>query len=53
LIYTVKEAGKNVNIAQYDGSGENKALEQRISGFDWKLNVKFEYTGVILRSVIV
>jgi Reverse transcriptase (RNA-dependent DNA polymerase)/Zinc knuckle len=45
LIYTLKEAGKNINIIRCDDGGENKALEQRINSSDWKLNVKFEYTG--------
>jgi hypothetical protein len=35
------------NIAKYircDNAGENRSLQTRANGVDWKLNITFEYT---------
>jgi len=38
-------SGINVNTIRCDDGGENKALEKRLNSSDWKLHLKFEYTG--------
>ena len=40
-----KQAGKPVKYLRMDNAGENKALEERLNGAQWKLNVEAEYTA--------
>ena len=37
-------AGKSVKFVRCDNAGENRTLEKRANGVDWKLNIQFEYT---------
>ena len=37
--------GKNIKIIRRDNAGENKALEKKLKGPDWKSSIAFEYTG--------
>lgn len=37
-------AGKTVKFIRCDNAGENRTLENRANGVDWKLNIQFEYT---------
>ena len=44
----INQWNQNGLIVKYlhcDNAGENRKLEERINGVDWKLNVEFEYTA--------
>ena len=45
LYQRLKDKGMPVKIIRYDNGGENIKLEERCNSVDWKLSVKFEYTG--------
>jgi Reverse transcriptase (RNA-dependent DNA polymerase) len=45
LIQSWKNSGKSIKYIRCDDGGENKALEKRLKSSDWKINIKFEYTG--------
>jgi hypothetical protein len=45
LLQKLKQSGKEINIIRCDDGGENKALEHQMKSSDWKINIKFEYTG--------
>ncbi len=36
--------GKTVKFIRCDNAGENRTLEKRANGVEWKLNIQFEYT---------
>lgn len=40
-----KQDGHGAKFIRLDDAGENKLLQKRADGKDWKLNVKFEFTG--------
>ena len=40
-----KARGKPVQIIRMDNAGENKALQDRMTSAEWKLDCKFEYTA--------
>ncbi len=39
-----KKGGNPVKFIRCDNAGENKSLQKRANGVDWKLNIHFEYT---------
>jgi len=45
LFQKLKDKGMPVKIVRCDNGGENLKLEERCNNVDWKLSVKFEYTG--------
>ena len=45
LFQKLKDKGMPVKIVRCDNGGENLKLEERCNSVDWKLSVKFEYTG--------
>jgi hypothetical protein len=44
-LYQWQQTNKAVKFIRMDNGGENKGLESRANSADWKLNIKFEYTG--------
>jgi hypothetical protein len=40
-----KQDGHGAKYVRMDNAGENKLLNKRADSKDWKLNIKFEYTG--------
>jgi len=40
-----KHEGRPVKIIRCDDAGENKKLEKEANGHQWKVAIKFEYTG--------
>jgi hypothetical protein len=45
-----QQNNKAVKFICMDNGGKNKALESRTNSADWKLNIKFEYTGSTMQS---
>jgi hypothetical protein len=39
-----KQGGNSVSYIRCDNAGENKTLQRRANGVDWKLNLAFEFT---------
>jgi hypothetical protein len=44
LFYKWKQGGNQVKYVRCDNAGENKTLQKRENGVDWKLNITFEFT---------
>jgi hypothetical protein len=44
LFHKWSRFGKTVKFVRCDNAGENKSLEKRANGAEWKLNIQFEYT---------
>jgi hypothetical protein len=44
LFYNSKQGGNQVKYVRCDNAGENKTLQKRANGVDWKLNITFEFT---------
>ena len=44
LIHKWNMSGNKVKYIRCDNAGENKSLQKRANGVDWKLNIEFEYT---------
>jgi hypothetical protein len=45
LVQNLKNKGKDIRIIRCNDGGENAALEKQMNSSDWKMGIKFEYTG--------